>query len=238
MEQLTLELAAPEPPAFANFVAGRNGEAVATLIAAARGRIAETGVLLWGATGAGKTHLLRATAAAALAAGRRARYLAGPALAEPGSGEAGGLVAVDEIDAADPVAAGRLFTLYNALAASGGQLITAAAAPPARLRLREDLRTRLAHGLVFEVLPLPDDDKPAALSAYARERGFRLSDEVIAYLLAHGGRDMPTLLATLVALDRRSLATRRPVTVPLLRAWLQRDAGPGASGNRTQGRDA
>jgi len=46
---------------------------------------------------------------------------------------------------------------------------------------------------------------------------------VIAYLLAHGRRDMTTLLATLAALDRHSLATKRAITVPLLRDWLQRE---------------
>ncbi len=96
-------------------------------------------------------------------------------------------------------------------------------APPARLALREDLRTRLALGLVFEVIPLADADKPQALAAFARERGFRLSDDVIAYLLAHGRRDMPSLVATLAALDRHSLATQRGITVPLLREWLQRE---------------
>jgi DnaA family protein len=53
----------------------------------------------------------------------------------------------------------------------------------------------------------------------------RLSDDVIAYLLAHGRRDMPTLVATLAALDRHSLATQRAITVPLLREWLQQDLG-------------
>ena len=32
---------------------------------------------------------------------------------------------------------------------------------------------------------------------------------------------MTTLLATLEALDRKSLAAKRPITLPLLRAWLQ-----------------
>jgi DnaA family protein len=48
-----------------------------------------------------------------------------------------------------------------------------------------------------------------------------LSDEVIDYLLRHGRRDMPSLLAALAALDRLSLATKRPITVPLLKGWLQ-----------------
>jgi DnaA family protein len=73
------------------------------------------------------------------------------------------------------------------------------------------------------VTPLADADKPAALAAYARRRGFRLTDDVIAYLLAHVRRDMAALLGALTALDRHSLATKRPITVPMLRDWLQRN---------------
>jgi DnaA family protein len=91
--------------------------------------------------------------------------------------------------------------------------------------LREDVRSRLGWGLVYEVLPLADEDKPAALVTYARSRGFALNDDVIAYLLAHGRRDMPSLVATLAALDRHSLASKRPITVPLLKDWMQRGLG-------------
>jgi hypothetical protein len=36
---------------------------------------------------------------------------------------------------------------------------------------------------------------------------------------------MPSLVAALAALDRRSLAIKRSITVPLLREWLQHDLG-------------
>jgi len=222
MEQLILELAKPEPAGFANFVIGSNREAVAALRRLARGEIAETGVVIWGPSGVGKTHLLQAVVSAATAAGRSARYVANPAwvdaFASPST-----LVCVDAIDTADDAAQGRLFTLYNALGASHGQLLAAASAAPARLSLRDDLRTRLGHGLVYEIAGLLDADKAQALDVYATERGFHLSKDVIDYLLAHGRRDMATLVATLAALDRHSLAAKRPITVPLLRAWMQRD---------------
>ena len=229
MEQLIFELARPEPPAFGNFVAGANREALTSLGQMAKGELRETGLVLWGAAGAGKTHLLRATVTAAAAAGRVAVYVEHPAAAPALPPASGALLAVDAVDAADADAQGRLFTLYNALAAAGGQLVAAAAVAPARMQLRDDLRTRFGYGLVYEILPLADGDKAAALEGYAHSRGFRLSGDVIAYLLAHGRRDMATLVATLTALDRHSLATKRPVTVPLLREWLQRqialDAG-------------
>jgi len=215
-EQLVFELVAPAAATFATFVAGRNAEALAALerLAAAPG--SETGVVLWGASGAGKSHLLAASVASA------AHYLAAPAHADPALAVDGALVAVDDVDRADAEAAGRLFTLFNNLRERGGTLVAASALPPSRLTLRDDVRTRLGWGLVFEVVPLADDEKPSALAAYARERGFALGDDVIAYLLAHGRRDMRALVATLAALDRLSLAQKRPVTVPLVREWLQR----------------
>ena len=221
MEQLVFELAPPEPPSFANFVEGRNGEAVARLAAVAAAATADASVLLWGAVGGGRSHLLRAAVAASV---RPAAYFAAPSqVSEAGLADECALVAVDDVDRADAGAQGRLFTLFNRLQSVGGCLVTSAAVPPARLALRDDLRTRLASGLVYELVPLADDDKPEALARYARARGFRLGDDVIAYLLAHGRRDMGTLVATLAALDRRSLAAKRPITVPMLRQWLSRE---------------
>lgn len=221
-QQFVLDLAGPEPPSFGNFVVGSSAEPIAALRSLAAGALRENGVLLWGAPGAGKSHLLRATAALA-AATRPIIECFAPADIAVASVPDAALVIVDSIDAADPLAQGRLFTLLNELPSRGGQWLAAASAPPASMPLRDDLRTRVALGLVFEIIPLSDSDKSRALSAYARERGFRLSDDVIGYLLAHGRRDMPTLVATLAALDRHSLATQRPITVPLLRDWMQQD---------------
>jgi len=221
-EQLVLDLAQPEPPTFANFVAGGNGEGLAALRALAVGASHETGLLLWGAAGAGKSHLLAGCAATARANARPVVQCASPQEVPATDDLARGtLVVVDAVDTADAHAQGRLFTLINRLAAVHGQWLAAAALPPARLALREDLRTRLALGLVLEIVPLADADKPQALAAYARERGFDLADDVIGYLLAHGRRDMRSLVAALAALDQRSLAAKRGVTVPLLREWLQ-----------------
>lgn len=224
-EQLVLELAQPEAPTFANFVAGPNAEALAALRTLAAGASRETGLLLWGASGAGKSHLLAACAAATAASRPVIRFESPAALPPIDELRSSTLLVVDRVDTADTDAQGRLFTLLNRLAALEGQWLAASALPPARLALREDLRTRLALGLVLEIVPLADADKPQALIAYARERGFHLADDVIDYLLAHGRRDMGSLMAALAALDRRSLAVKRAVTVPLLREWLQRDLG-------------
>jgi DnaA family protein len=225
MEQLIFELASPEPPSFDNFLPGPNREAVAALLRLASGDAGETGLLLWGPPGVGKTHLLLAATAAAAKVGRPVHHCAHPGALAADMPLPAALVVVDDVDRADAAMQGRLFTVYNTLRATGGSLVAAAALPPARMALRDDLRSRLGWGLVHEVLPLADEDKPLALATYARERGFMLADDVIAYLLAHGRRDMTSLLATLAALDRHSLASKRPITTPLLKEWLQRGLG-------------
>jgi DnaA family protein len=225
MEQLVFELTTPEPPSFANFLPGRNAEALDALQRMAAGNAAETGLYLWGGPGVGKTHLLRAAVTAAAAHGKVASFVAEPGAlgaSDPDLLATQALVAIDAIDTAGSEAQARAFTLYNGLAGSAGHLVVASSVPPAALALREDLRTRLGWGLVYEVVGLADADKPAALAAYARQRGFRLGEDVIAYLLAHGRRDMAWLVTTLAALDRHTLATKRPLTVPVLREWLQR----------------
>ena len=225
-EQLVLELGAPQPPSFDNFLPGANAEAVAALQALASGRIGETGIMLWGAPGAGKTHLLCAAVSVGVASSRRAVYAGDTnslSAQEARALEEYQLVAIDAIDSAGPDTQARLFTLFNALRERGAHLLVASRAPLAALALREDLRTRLGWGLVYEITPLADADKPAALAALARGRGFRLADEVIDYLLAHGRRDMPALIGALAALDRHSLATKRPITVAMLKNWLQQD---------------
>ncbi|TMJ42974.1 MAG: DnaA regulatory inactivator Hda [Alphaproteobacteria bacterium] len=201
MEQLVFELAPPEPPRLSNFLPGRNRELIAALTRFVEGVASDTGLFVWGASGAGKTHLLRAAVALAAQRGAEARFYAEPgAFADPAPGSAV-LIAIDRIDEADPEAAARIFTLYNALKQCGGRLLAASRVPVAMLALREDLRTRLGWGLVYEA--------------------FDLSAEVIDYLLRHGRRDMGSLLAAVAALDRLSLAAKRPITVPLLREWLQ-----------------
>lgn len=224
MEQLVFDLVPQEQPSFSSFLAGRNAEVVAALERFASGEAIEKSLFLWGAAGVGKSHLLRATVADAAARESAAVYVADPGVLiamDPEALARQALVAVDAIEGGNAEAQARLFTLFNALRESGHRFIGAASVAPAALVVREDLRTRLAWELVYEVLPLADAELPAALAGYARRRGFAIPEDVIRYLLTHIRRDMSALVSALAALDRYSLASRRPITVPMLRDWLQ-----------------
>ena len=218
--QLILEWAREAPFAFDNFLVGVNAEIVAHLRALADGTLEESSLLVWGAPGAGKTHLLAATLASAAAIGRPTALLDAAADA-PVAIAARGLYALDYIDRLGAPAQGRLFTLFNACRDAGAQLVLSARTAPAQAPLRDDVRTRAGWGLVLELKPLADAQKPDALSAYAHAQGFRLSREVIEFLLLRQRRDMGALLATLRALDRYALSTKRQVTIPLVKELLQ-----------------
>jgi DnaA-homolog protein len=215
-QQLLLQLAPPPAPTLDNFVPGRNGAALQALRDIARGAGAERFVYLWGEPGSGRSHLLRGLVHAAGAG--KGLYLCGT----PGSSTAAGkVIAVDNVQ---DLAAGdqiELFDLYNRVRAGAGALVAGGDAAPAQLALREDLRSRLAWGLAFQLHPLSDAEKAAALREHARARALDLGEDVVAYLLRHARRDMASLIAILDALDRYSLEQKRPVTLPLVRDALE-----------------
>jgi DnaA family protein len=155
--------------------------------------------------------LLQAVAARAKAAGLTVTCACG---AVPAEAE---MVAVDDVEKLDEAAQIALFDLYNRMRESGGLLLMSGTQAPAFLDLRDDLRTRLGWGLVYQVHALNDDEKTQALRQHAQARGFELPHEVTAYLLRHGRRDLPALLGTLDALDQRCLRLKRAASVPLLK---------------------
>lgn len=233
MKQLALDFAIPPQPTLDNFVAGLNGELLGNLKRLAAGNARERCFFLWGRPGCGRSHLLRATVAALRSEGAAASYLACAAGSRIEAGlERMDCVALDDVDRLEAEGQVAVFDLYNALREHGGVVVASAGEPPAQLKLREDLATRLAWGLVYQVHALTDENKAQALADRAASRGFQLAPEVSDYLLTRARRDLPTLLATLDALDRYSLETRRPVTVPLARELLHA-AGRQDAGSRT-----
>ncbi|CAP41156.1 DnaA regulatory inactivator Hda [Bordetella petrii] len=222
--QLLLDVLPATAPTLQNYIAGPNGEALAAARALAPGRA----VYLWGAAGCGRSHLLRGLAAVpgamyidAAQGAQALRQLAGAdsAAAMPT------VVAIDDVHRMDDARQAGLFALYNrwrecAATSRAFALAVAGDRAPLSMPLREDLRTRLGWDLVFRLEPLSDADKRAALAAQAAERGLQLAPEVIQWMLTHRERDIRKLAALLDALDRYSLATGRPITIPLLRAML------------------
>ena len=196
MKQLLLDIKPASPPTLRNFITGRNAETLASLTATINHTAQSNFIYLWGEAGSGKSHLLQAC-------------------------KTQNLTVVDDVHLLDNAAQIALFNHYNQLKENNGTLITSGLHAPTQMGLRDDLATRLAWGLVYQLHPLNDAEKSLALQNHAKERGIRLPNEVVDYCLRYLRRDLSTLMATLDALDEWSLTTKKPVTVPMLRQLLQ-----------------
>ena len=224
MKQVPLALR-PEPQAtFETFLADGNEAVVAHLAAVARPGAGAAGplpagpVYLWGASGAGKSHLLQAFLAKCRAHGVPAGQ---PALEESTAFDpAWRALVVDDVHTLQAAAQHRLFALLVEAQAHGVPWLAAGSVPPVDLPLRDDLRTRLGWGAVYALQPLDDARTRRVLAREAARRGFALGDEVVDYLLHRFSRDLPSLMKLLDALDGFALARQRAVTVPLLREML------------------
>ncbi|MFA7269306.1 MAG: DnaA regulatory inactivator Hda [Sterolibacterium sp.] len=220
--QLLLDLRPEQAPSFDNFVIGKNAELVARLAALSDPDVFDQ-IYLWGPPGSGRSHLLRAVLAAAQARQRPVCLIEAAQLGDQLAPAPSSLVILDDIDGLSETAQITLFRTFNAARLVGLALLLSGPEPPLRLQpaIREDLRTRIGSTLIYEVQPLSDDEKAAALRQHGLDRGMSLDEALIDYLLRHGRRDLPTLLAVLDALDRTSLEQHRPLTLPLLREILQ-----------------
>ena len=213
MKQLVLDIRRDAAPSFDNFVAGNNEELIAALRATILGNYAD---LL-----RGRSHLLQASVAEAQAAGRPVVYLPGGEVCDSLPDTLDALLAIDDVDRLAEDAQVALFNAFNRARANRQTLLLAGPCAPLALALREDLRTRIGQCLIYEVQPLDDASRAAILAGQAERRGLRLGDDVLDYLLRHGRRDLPSLLATLDALDDASLERKRAITLPLLRELMQ-----------------
>lgn len=149
--------------------------------------------LLVGPPGSGKTHLGRVFAA------RHAATL------------------IDDGDRlGDDVA---LFHAWNAASAAAPLLITARVLPRHWVTL-PDLASRLAATPTL-VIAEPDDALLAAVMAKQfADRGVRVDNPVIGFVVLRIERSFAAAAATVAAIEALALATRRDVTIPLARAVL------------------
>ncbi len=199
------------------------------LNAFACGQSPEQVVYLWGEPGSGVTHLLQSACQVAEASGRSFQYLPlgdlidnDPEAIVEGL-ECLDLVCIDDLQQIEGRADWQtaLFHLYNRLRDSGKQLLLGARLSPRGLPLAlADLKSRLQWGLTFQLHPLSDSDKVAALVRRSKLRGFDLPEDVALYILHRAPRNTRALFTLLEQLDRASLQAQRKITIPFVKQVL------------------
>lgn len=224
MQQLVLDMGLPSGPSLKNYCVGANDAALAHLKLwlghAGTTRRSPVPTYLWGGNACGKTHLLKATRAALQVHGARVGWLDAGLQYPPEFDESWACVMMDDVHALSSAQQQIAFnwfvhaqTLQIAVLASGSL-------PPADLKLRDDLRTRLGGGHVFALQALSEPERRAVLRQAADERGIVLSDEVMDFMLTRFSRDLGSLMELLDLMDGYALQTQRAITIPLIKAMM------------------
>lgn len=224
MKQLVLDMGLPYVPSLDNFCAGPNEAALAHL----RLWLGQPGAVLrspvptylWGPGASGKTHLLQAVRSNLQAQGLRVGWLDASLTTPVEFDESWAAVMLDDVHAFD---AGQQQNAFNWFVNAQTQQIAVLGAgglPPADLKLRDDLRTRLGWGHVFALQTLDEPQRRAVLRARADERGVVLSDEVMDYMLTRFSRDLGSLMELLDLMDGYALQTQRAITIPLIKTMM------------------
>lgn len=224
MRQLVLDMGLTGGPSLDNYCAAHNEAAVShlklwvgqPLVNPAPGAVLPT--YLWGAVGCGKTHLLRAAQAALQ--GQPVGWLDADAATPLEFDDNWVAVLMDDVDAYDAALQQVAFNWFVNAQTQQIAVLAAGALPPADLRLRDDLRSRLGWGHVFALQVLNEPQRRAVLRASADVRGIELSDEVMDFMLTRFSRDLGSLMELLNLIDGYALQTRRAITIALIKNMM------------------
>ena len=228
MKQIALDIGLASSPSFSNFFAGPNEAAVSHLVLWAGNALrSPVPTYLWGQPGSGKTHLLKAVAESLREQGARVGWMDASVLEPPAFDEAWAAVVLDECHLYTAVQQHAAFNWFvNTQSTADGHarwVLAAGNLPPADLHLREDLRTRLGWGHVFELHALTEPERRSVLRREADTRGIFLSDEAMDFMLNRFSRDLSSLMQLLDKLDGYALQTQRAITIPLIKAMLDNE---------------
>ena len=177
---------------------------------------------IWGEQGAGKSHILQAWVGQALQAGHTAVYIdVGSSTLTDAAAEAD-FVAIDQIENLNSNEQAALFYIFNRFRNSHkGHLLLSAEVAPAKLQLREDLRTRMSYCLAYEVKSLSKEEKIDVLTNMAKTRQLNIDPIIYQYLLEHWRQDLNSLISIFNDLANYSITQGKPMTLPLLRRLLK-----------------
>jgi DnaA family protein len=228
MKQLPLDFGLAAAPRLDNFIALGNEAAIAHLLQCVADPMrSSVPTYLWGEAGSGKTHVLRAVASALREQGEPIGWLDPSTRLPAPFDNTWQAVVLDDCHRLSTRQQATAFNWFvNAQTPTQGRprwVLSAGALPPADLKLREDLRSRLAWGQVHHMLPLDEAERRTVLRRAAEDRGLVLTDEVVTFMLNHFSRDLSSLMQLLEHLDQYALRTQRAITIPLIKSMLEND---------------
>ena len=175
MKQMALDIGLASTPTLDNFFAGPNAAALSHLrlwtASASRSPVPS---YLWGESGSGKTHLLHAVHQALQEQGAQVGWLDAHSMDPPDFNDDWVAVLMDDVHLYNAEQQHTAFNWFvNALTPRTGTprwVLAAGALPPADLKLRDDLRSRLGWGHIDALQVLGETERRAVLRQEADAR--------------------------------------------------------------------
>ncbi|PCJ42240.1 MAG: DnaA regulatory inactivator Hda [SAR86 cluster bacterium] len=208
---------------FENFIVAEKNKELLTVLQTVN--LAESFYFIWGAKGSGKSHVLQASCAQHA----NSAYLPLNVFLDEGESVLEGLDQLDWLCIDDVhLVLGKsnweekLFTLFNACQISSTCLIVSSLLAPLELKyVLPDLQSRFSSGVTYQLHELNEPEKLLALKKRAELAGIPLKDEVLNYIYLRSERSMSVLFSVLEQLDKLSLAEKRKITIPFVKAIMQ-----------------
>ncbi|MBA2673097.1 DnaA regulatory inactivator Hda [Ramlibacter sp.] len=224
MKQLPLDIGLGKVPTLTSFFAGPNEAALKHLqLWAGSPTRSPVPTYLWGLAASGKTHLLKAVQERLKEQGAACGWLDATLTEPPEFDERWAVVLMDDVQLYTAVQQHAAFSWFVQAQALQRGVLAAGLLAPAHLKLREDLRTRLGWGHVFQLHVLDEAERRAVLRQAADARGVFLGDDVMDFILSRFSRDLGSLMELLDHLDTYALQTQRAITIPLIKSMLENE---------------
>lgn len=228
INQLSLNLEPKNEVSFASFCWGKHSPWRDNFLNLGTSQQKEHFFYVFGEPGSGKSHLLQACCNH-IPSSQTAVYLSlknyheyGPLLLDGIENQT--LIAIDDIDfiCKDSSWEEGLFHLINRVRQHPDKTIILAGrlAPNLMNFNLQDLKSRLHLGLVIKLIPPSDEQKKQIIKFFAQQRGIVLENNTLDYLMQHYDRSIHALMELVRTLDKASLAAKRKITIPFIKAAL------------------
>ena len=83
----------------------------------------------------------------------------------------------------------------------------------------KDIKTRLSLAAVFKLEELNDEFTMMVIDRQMTERNLKIDSKVFKYLFKNFSRDLKLLLSTLDDLDKASLQSKKPISIPFVKKF-------------------
>ena len=178
---------------------------------------------IYGSSGNGKTHILQGAVLKSLSDDKNAVFVD---CSEPFPGyliefmDQISLISFDNVHLIANEKEEIFFDLFNRARQSKVNILVSGDSLPADLRVMKDIKTRLSLAAVFKLEELNDEFTMMVLDKQMSERNLKIDSKVFKYLFKNFSRDLKLLLSTLDDLDKASLQSKKPISIPFVRKFL------------------